>query len=335
MPPIQPNIDAYGTYARASALADYLELCALLRAPMLKAALEDMVADRWERKTNELFSEGTGGSDGLQSTSDDLELDPESEPDVDPKLGDGDASQFSQRVFDLLDERAALLASSYPFTVGDDSVAARDDTDTSTSMYVVLLSVALAHAYKVKVRDDNDGPLDVKQVLEETVTRVLQRISPPAINVGKVSRDEKEFPKTVAAAAAFVGLKASPEVATYKKSANEEGVDVLAHLPVGDIRTGVWTFLGQVTCGESDTWEGKIAEPKEPLWKARLNTGVGPQCFLAVPHHVEPTHLGHLVAGSGRVVVDRLRLARADLTPSSDEKRVVEAVLATGVEQIA
>jgi len=336
MPPIQPNIDAYGTYARASALADYLEFRALLGDPLGRPALEDMIADRWERKANELFVEGTGGPDGWQSTTEEAELDPEADLEGDPTLDDDAATQLGRRVFDLLSERSRLLEDVYPFDLDDNSVVVRDGVDNFASMYVAILAVTLAHAYKVAVTDDGGVTIDVKRVLEHTVTRVLHLISPPAVNVGEISRvSGSQFPETIRSAAKAAGLKASPLIATFKKAANEEGVDVLAHLPLGDLRTGVWTFLGQVTCAESDTWEGKIAEPKEALWKARLNTGVDPQCFLAVPHHVEPTHLGHLVAGSKRVVLDRLRLAHANLSPSVDEQRIISAVLATGAEQLA
>lgn len=130
----------------------------------------------------------------------------------------------------------------------------------------------------------------------------------------------------MAAAASAVGLHSSPHAVVSKVRANEEGVDLLAHLHVGDIRTGVWVFLGQVTCGASDTWDGTSAEPKEGLWKLRLNTGVDPPCFLAIPYHVEPAHLSLLVIGSKRVVLDRIRLASRGPRPSTDEDSVIGSV---------
>src|SRR5437762_2109987 len=50
------NIDAYGKYARASALADYLELLAFLGRPAGIITLNDYVKDNdWTRRDFELF----------------------------------------------------------------------------------------------------------------------------------------------------------------------------------------------------------------------------------------------------------------------------------------
>src|SRR5450759_3429280 len=43
--PLEPNINAYGTYARVEALADWLEVAALVGRRVTRAQLEDMIAD--------------------------------------------------------------------------------------------------------------------------------------------------------------------------------------------------------------------------------------------------------------------------------------------------
>ena len=42
--------------------------------------------------------------------------------------------------------------------------------------------------------------------------------------------------------------------------AKDENVDILCHLPWGDMRSGVWVMLGQVTCAKSEQWEKKIKD---------------------------------------------------------------------------
>lgn len=54
--PIQATIDAYGTYARASNLADHLELSCLLEQVLSRTDLADLINDRaWVVKMQELF----------------------------------------------------------------------------------------------------------------------------------------------------------------------------------------------------------------------------------------------------------------------------------------
>ena len=108
----------------------------------------------------------------------------------------------------------------------------------------------------------------------------------------------------------------------------------MGHLFFGDHRPGLWTFIGQVTCGSSDTWKGKIREPSEPMWKLLLNTGSSPVGFLAVPHHVEPAFLSKVVQDSDRLVLDRLRLARIPIPLAGDEAKLVRAVFDAGPEPV-
>ena len=44
------------------------------------------------------------------------------------------------------------------------------------------------------------------------------------------------------------------------------GGDAMAHLDWNDSRPGRWTFIGQVTCGRSDSWEGKAHEAARGFW---------------------------------------------------------------------
>lgn len=316
--PIPFNLDAYGNYARASALADYIELAALNGTSTTLEAFADHLADaKATRKMDDMLvgDEDVGEGDDEAGEG---------------ATGEGPGVAQAKRVFDVLAERAEGLDHLYPFDLEEDALRAAPGGGANDSMYIALLSMTAAHAYSI------EAPYDPKQVMEATVARSLGTIGLSWVNVGARSRKpETDFRDTIRAVGEAVALPSSPLAATTYKFANEEGVDCVGHLPAGRARRGgSWVFLGQVTCGDSESWEAKLDEPKPPLWQRVLNTGVLPQAFLAVPHHVERDHLGKLVTDADRVVLDRLRLTPLAGKPSAEENAIRAAVLAVGVEQL-
>ena len=204
------------------------------------------------------------------------------------------------------------------------------------SPYVALLAITVAHSHNIEIEGAAPGvKLDAKQVLEDVVVAALTHQGLHAVNVGRTARANNDFRKTVLTAGQAVHLQPMPTTAISGVHANEEGVDALGHLAWGDDRAGKWTFIGQVTCGKSDSWDDKMGEPKGPSWKAYLNTGVEPVAFLAVPHHVEAMHLTKLVQDNERIVLDRLRLTRFLPTVTSDEQKIIETVLGTRVKRFS
>lgn len=319
--PIQPTIDAYGRYARASNLADYLELLALQGAQLSRSALADLVSDRsWIAKLDELFEGGHLEPRG------DFEEPIEGE---DEGTGENPGATQAGRVFDVLDERSELLGDLYPFVVEDDLRVQEGFDEPRSSPYVGLLAITLAHAHKVETE------YDPKQVLEDVVVAALLARGLEAVNVGAIGREGHGFRETVRRSGVALGLQPTPEVAVTLTHAKEEGVDALAHLPWKDGRVGAWVFLGQATCGRSDGWSAKMSEPKPETWKLMLNSGVLPLAFLAVPHHVEPIHWAKLVQDHKNLVLDRIRLTRFRVAVTDPEASIVDAVLSVGVEVIA
>jgi hypothetical protein len=319
--PIQPTIDAYGRYARASNLADHLELLALQDQPLSRTALADLISDRtWVAKLDELFEGGALRPRG------DFE-----EPDEEEDSGTGEEQGVTQagRVFDVLEERSDLLGEMYPFLVDDELRIRHSFATTRESPYVALLAITLAHAHGV------DTDHDPKRVLEDVVVAALEARGLAAVNVGAISREGHAFHETVRRSGVALGLRPTPEAAVTLTHAKEEGVDALAHLPWEDRRTGAWIFLGQATCGKSDGWSAKMAEPKPETWRLMLNSGIRPLPFLAVPHHVESMQWAKLVQDRNGIVLDRVRLTRfhGDLTPA--ETSIIESVLSVGVEALA
>lgn len=319
--PIQPTIDAYGRYARASNLADHLELLALLGQRLSRADLADLVSDRsWIAKLDELFD---GGSVQPRGDFDDPG------EDEDDGTGDQPGAIQATRVFDVLAERSDLLKELYPFDV-EETLRLRDSTtNPRESPYVALLAMTLAHAHKVTTE------YDPKQVLEDVVVSALSARGLEAINVGAISREGMGFRETVKRSGLAIGLQPTPEVAITLRHAKEEGVDALAHLTWQDVRTGAWVFLGQATCGKSDTWSGKISEPRPETWRLMLNSGVLPLAFLTVPHHIEAAHCAKLMQDHRSVVLDRIRLTRFQGEVTEEQASIIDAVLGVGVEALA
>jgi hypothetical protein len=136
----------------------------------------------------------------------------------------------------------------------------------------------------------------------------------------------------LAEACAEVGLRATAKTSVLSRGAQDEKVDTLAHLDLGDARHGRWTFIGQATISESDAWEAKAAEPKPKLWRKLIAETHEPAPFLAIPHHVEPKHLENLHEREEAIVLDRLRLARPNVAATAAERRIVAAVDACRVE---
>lgn len=322
--PIQPVIDAYGTYARASCLADYLELLALHGLAAAESELADLIRDQgWATKLGELFTEPPPQPRAEFDDEDEL---PAGSPGEDvgvPQAG---------RVFDVISERAEILAELYPFELTP-RLTLRAGFELAESPYVSLLAITSAHAHQIEVRSaDAAKVIDPKQALEAVVVRALETLQLRCANVGEVGRTEADFRATVTKVGQAVGLAPTPTAAVSLVNANEEGVDALAHLASTDARAGHWVLIGQVTCAKSDAWKKKLGEPSGPDWKAYLNILVEPQGFLAVPHHVEGRQLTKLVNGSNRMVLDRLRLARLSPGVSEEEKAIIEAVLGAGIE---
>jgi hypothetical protein len=322
--PIQPVIDAYGTYARASCLADYLELLALHGLAPAESELADLIRDQgWATKLDELFTEPPPPPREEFDDEDDLPPGSPSEDVGVPQAG---------RVFDVLSERAEILAELYPFELTT-RLALRAGFDLTESPYVSLLAITSAHAHQVEVKPAGAvKAIDPKQAVEAVVVRTLETLELRCANVGEAARTEADFRATVTKVGQAVGLAPTPDAAVSLVNANEEGVDALAHLASTDARAGHWVLIGQVTCAKSDAWKRKLGEPSGPDWKAYLNVLVEPQGFLAVPHHVEGRQLTKLVHGGNRMVLDRLRLTRLSPGVSDEERSIIEAVLAVGVE---
>lgn len=300
---LEPNIDAYGTYGYASALADWLELCALAGQRQTQADVADLIRDN-----------GWGGRRSEQYYGDVEDYD-RSAPDM------------TSAAYELIDQRSSTLGARYPFERNHEGVLR--SAGGSYNPYVSLLSITVAHAWSDFAITGAASP---ENVLEHVVAEVLRDRNFRVAQMGAMDQAGGGFAAALSRGAAAVGLKAMPRPVPVAISARDAGVDTLAALPWEDGRPGQWTFIGQVTCAKTDQWEGKLDRPKASNWRNYLLELNSPFVFLAVPHHVENRHLRQLLSSDRGVVLDRLRLATHEAGVSQEERVIIDAVLAVGVD---
>ena len=311
-----PEPDTYGQYARASLLADYVELLALKGQPVRRATVADFLSDNDAEWDLELIQ--TSGND----RSDEQAVDLAKRIDV--------AGERASIVFHQLDERRRVLADRYPFKIArDQEVSIDQDVDPESNAYVAVLALTIAHAFQV------NSPSRPECLFEETVTNVLQERGLASVGFATLRRKCGSFEEALTTACQEIGLKAAPDVAARRKRAHDEGVDVLCHLGwEPDLRPGSWGFIGQVTVAKSDSWNRKIKEPDPGSWRGRLGTRVPPLSFLAVPHHVERQTMEWLTGEGPAIVLDRLRLVRFKEEIKANELEIVRAVAREEVEPL-
>jgi hypothetical protein len=313
---IAPDIDVYGTYARFSAVADWVERVVAGGRAISEATLADYISDNdWT------FSDQWDLGDFLKVPETDDDDEGARENEVDRSRMD------ARKVFSLFEERATILAEKYPFDIVDRHLQLREGVDLFSDVYVAVWALTLAHAYDLV---DNPKPT---QVFEEMIPPCLKGPRLLVENFGALRRSKGSFSAALETVGGLIRLPVSPSGAVRSTRAQDENADLLAHFWWGDQRSGHWGFVGQATCGKSDTWDSKIMETSAPAWKGWLGTIVPPLAFLAVPHHVEPSHLIRLVSGRERLVIDRLRLVRFKTDCSEAEKEIIRKVLEAVVDE--
>jgi hypothetical protein len=313
---ITPRKDAYGPEADRSNLADYLELLALHGQILRRAELADFLKDReWNVRSRELYTDGSTDGGPREDAED---------GGVDASPSEVDAGD----IFEILRLRADTLGSLYPYTVSDAQLTLHDELADGQRAYLALLAVTVAHHHGVVLPG---AGLLAERVFEECVAQAMRERGLLTIDSGQAGREGGGFVELVRGVAEAVRLVSAPREAIFRTRAKEEGVDTVSHLSWGDRRAGHWVFIGQATCARSNEWEAKIEEPRPEQWSDLLTCAVPPVAYLAVPHHVEDTQLDALSRNHGRLVLDRLRLARHLGPLSENQAAVLEAVRAEDV----
>jgi hypothetical protein len=299
---VEIDIDRYGQAARVSALADYLEIAALSKIRVTRAALQDIIVDNeWVKRPLRRYH-----------IVDDAAEDPAS---------------WSEAVFNMIGFRAAHLGDLYPFEEKGKAVRLKETTQHLRDMrYVSLLAITAVHSWSLPCT------VSVESTLEDVVARTLSGMGMTVANIGATDRGSG-FLDALHNAADVLGLRAHPNPTPRSVYAKDVGVDTLAGVVWNDQRmAGQWLTLGQVTVTQSQHWQGKLNEPQAPRWAGFLQEHLHPQVFLAIPHHIQDDHLRDMMASQRGLVVDRLRLVAQKPENNQDEQMIIEALLASDVE---
>lgn len=295
---VAPNVDVYGTYARAGALADYLEVHALHGGGITAADLED-IADQngWSKKERRTIL--------IESD------DPQDDPDL-----------WSEMAFSAIDARIDILGDAYPFELEAGALIYAGPSDPRSDSYIALLAVTVVHAWDL-VRS-----VEPTVVLEDVVKRVLESRHVVAAALGTGDRQGVAFKENLLAQGRACGLSPTDDPRPIATHAKDAGVDTLAAMTWPDRRQGNWVFIGQATCGSSVTWKKKLKEPEPETWRNYLQEALPPQPFLAVPHHIDHHQWALLMQPKTGLLLDRLRMSPAKGANTPDERALVDALLA-------
>ena len=295
---VGPNVDAYGSYARAGALADYLEVHALHGRGITAAELEDIATEQgWSHKERRmiLVEEDNPGSD---------------------------AAQWSEMAFGAIDARMDILGDGYPFRISAGALVYVGESDPRDNQYVALLALSVVHAW------DLVRTVEPTVVLEDVVRRVLESRGLSAADMGTGDRQGLSFEQNLLSQGRACGLSPTENPRPRAAHAKDAGVDTLGTMIWPDRRQGQWVFIGQATCGSSVTWRRKLKEPERETWREYLQEALRPQSFLAVPHHIDQRQWTFLMQPKIGVLLDRLRMSPSKGSNSADERALVDALLA-------
>lgn len=307
---VEPDIDRYGRYARESALADFLEIAALAGHKMSREALADYIVDNgWVGRGQELVHGPDPTIDVSRIWMSDSDL-------IEDEEEGGDV--LARAVFELLRERELTLGvPRYPFTV--DNPAGLTPQATIANAYGFLLCASVAHAWALDTTDDP------KLLLEGFVCRALQHFGYLVANPGDWRR-AGNFDQRLSEAGRALHLAPTPDAAYRARFAQDEGVDVVGHLWLNDLRPGRWVVIGQVTCATSDEWTSKFREPGISQWGKLLGLIHEPSRFLALPYHVPSAQFELETERGEGVLLDRLRLAHTSVVLTAAEQQLVNEV---------
>ena len=312
---IEPDIDRYGTYARESALADFLELQAFCGPrSMSESDLANYVDDTgWTAKAHPMVAgpfEAYGVDDAWADLGD---------------IDDPQDAALAQAivVWEHLRDRGRILGALYPFDVDEAGLRLRPDVELGP--YLFLLATAVSHAWKLEV------PSDPRVMFERFVTRTVGANGLLAGCVGDARRSGA-FEDRIMDLGRELKLLPHPTEAFRSRFANDERVDVVAHLWFGDERPGRLVLLGQATCADSDSWLKKFREPSPQKWRELLGVLVTPTPFLAIPHHAPSGYLSQLVQEADGILLDRLRLSLQGTQLLAEEAEIVDALREQSVQ---
>lgn len=298
MAKIEPLIDKYGTLARASFFADYLEVVALRDGRVKLSSLRDLIEETYPRIRRILRPEG----EALDA------------PDWKP-------TDLADEAWTCILQRADILDDRYPFTVRREVLKPTPLLSPADSPYVSLLAITVSHAFSLM------STSTVEHLLEDVVSDSMENVGLRVGRVGPLSRAKGyDFVRTMEALGDELTIPINGNATARRQNANDEDVDIVAHLDWGARRSGRWLFIGQVTCAVSDMWRSKAQEPAANDWQKFFKEVISPVPFLAIPHHADDLSFQYVTSKDVNVL-DRTRIVSNLRTNTEAQREVVSALM--------
>lgn len=298
MAKIEPSIDKYGTYARASFFADYLEVVSLRDGRVKLSSLRDLIVETYPRIKRILQPE-----------------------DFDVDQADWQPSDLADEAWTCILQRADLLQELYPFVINREVLRPSPGLVPVDSPYVSLLAITVSHAFSLMQASV------VEHLLEDVVGDSLENVGLKVGRVGPLSRSNGfNFARTMSALGDALAIPINGNGSARRHNANDEDVDIVAHLDWGAHRAGRWIFIGQVTCAVSDDWRSKAQEPAVNDWQKFFGEVIAPVPFLAIPHHADDLTFKYVTSKAVNVL-DRTRIVPNLQANTDAQRKVIEALM--------
>lgn len=220
---------------------------------------------------------------------------------------------WCQNNFRLLADRARSLGESYPFTVDLERLTIeRRELTEETKGYVFLLCCSLLPYVSGKVTQR------LTQQFEIAAYGVLKTILPNTAVVDLYGTARWELPSVftgslfdrIKALAAALGARLIVSECDFNpKDHGDNGLDLVAWIPMHDTKKGVPSFFAQCACGRN--WEAKQYEASYERWREFMHLTSPCTKITFVSHYFrglgEDWYAESEVSG---IVIDRLRMLR-------------------------
>ena len=297
-------LNAYGQDMAASALADWVEFCALhgwsrpwnaVREMMREAGIPVNLVD--SRYDDELVIE-----DGLFDDAEErAKL--EGDPSLVLRTDDGYGDSARQ----MLDVRMRYLGESYPFRFDEyDELVLREEIVVEANAYIKFLRLSILKGWVYPAR--RKIILPIANLFEQLVAISMRNAGLQAEVIGTSASGAFDAKLTCCADA--LGLSSNPSAIRHSPYAKDEGVDVIGGYLARDHRIGEPIWLIQASCGKSgNAWESKLMHVDPGKWISYLSCRSMPHAFLSLPYHLSTEVVERFLHHSDvRSFFDRLRL---------------------------
>lgn len=221
--------------------------------------------------------------------------------------------EWCQRVFASLESRARALGGHYPFEVDSSALhIVRSELTDERRAYVFLLCCSsLSYVSRQTLQR-------LTAIFEVVSFEVLKRMLPAGAEVdvygtarGRVQSrfTGTQFQRLQSLATELRGKVIAEAVDFHPRDRGDNGLDLVAWIPMGDHSKGVPSFFGQSACGRG--WEGKQYEASHERWREFIHLTSPSTKVTFIPHYYrkvgEAWYAESEVSG---VVIDRLRTLR-------------------------